>query len=161
MNGADESSTMGILEKILSIGSPRTRLLRSLAEIAGKKDAVVERIRRHASQCNVPRLSEELARIADEEDAHARVLRNILGASHLWPKREEMPAHEGSNNWERVSNDLQLLSDVTLALSRQRLHWETADPAIAEQLGLLASEDSRILPRLREVAAKLDPQAID
>ena len=143
------------------MASPDKKLVDDLAEITGRKQALVERLRRHATKCSVPRLREALERISAEEVRHVRTLTRILNDHHVWAKMPELPAHDGANNWERVSNDLELLSQLSLALGRQMLHWEAVNSEIAGEISTVISEDSLLLRQLREVAAKFDPQAFD
>jgi hypothetical protein len=49
----------------------------------------------------------------------------------------------------------------TLVLQRQAMRWESEHPAIGETLNKIASEASDSEFKLRRLAAKLDPQALD
>jgi hypothetical protein len=152
---------MGIFSWLRSSLSPRERLLNELADIAGRNEALAERLKRHAEMCAYPNIKAGLEQLAAKEEAHLKVLKNILADNEMWPKPPEPPAHEGSNNWERLSNDLGTLDELTNLLSRHAINWEPVDAEMSKRLFDVYSEDNDSTYVLRDLALRCDPQAID
>ena len=152
---------MGLLDRLNLTGSSRSRLLAKLAEITGRREMLAGRVARHSAMCSAPRLKEELAAIAAKEREQVNLLRRILSDAGIWPREAEAPAHDGSSNWERVSNDVEMLLRITIDLNKHLLDWNGEDPAIAAQLDAILEGDGLVMRRLREVAAKSDPQALN
>jgi hypothetical protein len=161
MDAIQQNSRMGILDKIFGYLSPGQRLLGKLADFAGQSDSLAKRLERHGERCSIPRLKEEVARLALEQNNQARELNRILSENSTWAKMPEPPVHSGSNNWERLSSDLEQLVQLALSLSRLALQWEGVDAKISDRIRAVALNDERLVPRLREVVEKLDPQALD
>jgi hypothetical protein len=152
---------MGILDKLFGYLSPRQRLLGELANFAGQSDSLAKRLEHHGGLCSIPRLKEEVARLAVEQNNRARELNRILSENSTWAKLPDPPVHSGSNNWERLSGDLEQLVHLALSLNRLALQWEGVDAKISERIRAVARNEERLVPRLREVVEKLDPQALD
>src|SRR6266851_3104589 len=114
---------MGILEKIRTSFSPKTRMLERLAVVAGRYESLAE-----------------------------------LGA---WPRLAETPSHDGSSNWERVSADLALQTELFRELNTQVVEWEGVDPNVAARLRVFLDGEDRNAGMLRDFALKCDPQAFD
>ncbi len=72
-----------------------------------------------------------------------------------------MPAHQGSNIWERISADQILLSRLYLDLNQQAVRWQGVDADVAERLWSVVNEQIALIDVLQEIAARSDPQAID
>lgn len=106
-------------------------------------------------------MKSELESIAAKEAQHVKILNGILADHARWAKLVEVPIREGANNWERISNDLALLNDIHLALSREAIHWEAVDPSVSDKIRAVADEDNGLVSELRKLALKSDPQALD
>lgn len=152
---------MGILEKLRSALSERDRLMRRLAEIAGRCEVLVMRLRRHADLCVYPAIANGVRAVAAAEARHERALRSILGERGLWPRPPEDKPGEGANNWERLSVDTEMLLALSQALARQALQCESFDPDLAQRLREIGSEAAESESQLRALALKCDPQALD
>jgi rubrerythrin len=142
-------------------GSPTERLLEALSDLAGKNQALVDRLHRHAELCMYPAMKAALDRLAATEAEHVKTLGAILAQHRRWPKLTELPARNGANNWERLTGDLAILSEISNHLARQAIHWEALDPDIAQLLQAIVDEDSHVLGELRKLALRADPQALD
>jgi rubrerythrin len=129
--------------------------------MAGQSEALVNRLRRHAERAMYPGIAQGVRAIAEKEAAHERALRAVLSERNLWPRPPEEVPHEGSNNWERLSNDLEILLLFARELHRHAMRWESENPALAETLKKIADEASDNEYELRRLVAKLDPQALD
>ena len=108
-----------------------------------------------------PAIAQGVREIAEKEAAHEKELRAILSERHLWPRPPEEVPHEGSNNWERLSNDLELLLFWARHLHQHAMRWEGENPQLSETLMAIANEASDNEFELRRLVAKLDPQALD
>lgn len=110
-----------------------------------------------------PAIAHGVREIAEKEAAHQKAMRAILAQRHLWPRPPEEVPHEGSNNWERLSNDLEILLLFARDLHRHAMRWEGEgeNPKLGETLMTIADEASDDEYELRRLVAKLDPQALD
>jgi hypothetical protein len=152
---------MEIFKRLRSAFSERDRLMRRLAEIAGRCEVLVERLRRHGGMCVYPALADGVRALAAIEARHERVLRSILAERECWPRQPEFPPREGANNWERLSGDTVMLLAFARELHRHALEWEGEDPALAERLAQVAAEADESEAQLRALSLKCDPQALD
>lgn len=152
---------MGIFSRLRSSLSPRERLMHELTEIAGLTEALAERLGRHAQMCAYPNIRAGLEHLAAAEGAHLKTFKDILAESALWPRPPEPVAHEGSNNWERLSGDLALLNALAHRLNRHAIDWEPDDAAMSKRLLDIYGEDRENAYALRDLALRCDPQAID
>jgi rubrerythrin len=151
---------MGLLDRLrTAISGPR--LIDELAILAGQSEALVNRLRRHAERAMYPAIARGVREIAEKEAAHDKALRDILAERNLWPRPPEEVPHEGSSNWERLSNDLEILLLFSQELHRHAMRWEGENPGLAETLTKVAGEASDDEFELRRLVAKLDPQALD
>src|SRR5208282_2626419 len=144
-------------------GSPSTRdaLLAELADIAGRKESPIERLERHAAMCTYPNIKAGLEQLAAREAAHLKALKATLTDNGMWPRPPEPPAHDGSSNWERLSGDLELASELSGMINRQSVVWEAIDPAMAKRFAEMYAEDYDNTSFLRDLTLKCDPQAFD
>jgi hypothetical protein len=153
---------MGLLDRLrTAISGPR--LIDELAILAGQCEALVNRLRRHAERAMYPRIAQGVREIAEKEAAHDKTLRGILAERGFWPRPPEEVPHEGSNNWERLSNDLEILLLFARELHRHAMRWEgeSENSELGETLKKVADEASDDEFELRRLVAKLDPQALD
>ena len=72
-----------------------------------------------------------------------------------------MPLHDGSNNWARLSGDLEVLGQLAADLRRNAMKWESVDDGIADTLLELALEDEVRESELRKLAMMCDAMALD
>ena len=152
---------MGILEKIRTSFSPKTRMLERLAVVAGRYESLAQRLERHAELCTYPNIKAGLERLAEDEADQANALRRVLADLGAWPRLAETPSHDGSSNWERISADLALQTELFRELNTQVVEWEGVDPNVAARLRVFLDGEDRNAGRLRDFALKCDPQAFD
>jgi hypothetical protein len=153
---------MGLLDRLRSaIEGPR--LVDELAILAGQSEELVNRLLRHAERVTYPALAQGVRDIAHKEAEHQKTMRAALSERGLWPRPPEEPPHEGSNNWERLSIDLEILLEFARNLHRHAMRWEGDgnNRALGEALMKVANEASDDEFQLRLLVAKLDPQALD
>jgi hypothetical protein len=152
---------MGFLDFFRESPSPRDSLLVELADIAGRKESLIERLERHAAMCALSNVKAGLEQLAAKEAAHLKTLRSTLTDHGMWPRPPEPPAHDGSSNWGRLSGDLELASELRNLINRQSVMWEATDPAMAKRFAAMYAEDYDNTSFLRDLTLKCDPQAFD
>lgn len=152
---------MSIIERIFATPAPEARRLSELAEIAGRHQELANRLARHAELCTYPNIAAGLRALAARQAEHARTLDTILVDRHVWSKLPRPLGPDGASNWQRTSEDLEILLELSRAMNQQALYWEGIDAAFAARLGTIAREDDRRVGELRDLALKCDPQALD
>ena len=154
------ASAMGFFDKLLS-SSPEKSAIADLAELAGRKEALVARLERHAEKCSYANIRAGLQQLAIKQAESFKTLRSILSDHDTWPRPPESEPHEGSNNWERLSSDLELLRTVAIGMQKAAGMWDGIDSGIAQKLLPIATADGDAESELRALALKCDPQALD
>ena len=152
---------MGFLDFFRESPSQHEVLLAELADIAGRKESLIERLERHAAMCSYSNIKAGLEQLAVREAAHLKALKATLTDHGMWPRPPEPPAHDGSSNWERLSGDLELASELSKMINRQSVMWEAIDPAMAKRFAAMYAEDYDHTSFLRDLTLKCDPQAFD
>ncbi len=152
---------MELLDRITQSLTARGRLLKELAAIAGRMQGLVNRVERHAQACVYPQMKLGLEQVAAAMKAHTKVLNTILSDNRVWAALPERPAHEGINNWERISGDLVLLGRLNVELNQHAVRWMSVDAEISEQLRAIVNDQVPLIDQLQEIGARSDPQAID
>ena len=153
---------MGLFERLRSaLAGPR--LIDELATLAGESEDLVARLRRHGARVTYQAIAQGVNEIAAKEDAHQKIMRTVLTEQGIWPRPPEQTGHEGTNNWERLSIDLQMLLLFARNLHRHAMRWEGEgeNAKLGETLKQIADEASENEFELRLLVAKLDPQALD
>jgi len=153
------ASAMGLFDWFRS--TPDKTAVAELADLAGRKETLMGRLRRHAAMCSYPTIKAGLERLAEEQAESFEVLRAILADRNTWPRPIEETPREGSNNWERLSGDLEILHALALGIQKAAGIWEGIDAAVAAKLMPIAVADGEAEARLRALALKCDPQALD
>ena len=153
------ASAMGFFDRFRP-SSDKTALAQ-LAELAGRKEALIDRLARHAAMCPYGTIRTGLERIAAQQGEGFKVLRSLLAEHQMWPRPPESTPHEGSNNWERLNHDLEMLGTIVSGIQTASRVWEGIDSATAEKLLAIAMTDGAAQIQLRALALKCDPQALD
>ncbi|HTR61898.1 MAG TPA: hypothetical protein VMH37_09360 [Candidatus Binataceae bacterium] len=154
------ASAMGFFDRFLA-SSPEKAAVADLAELAGRKEALIARLERHAGMCSYANLRAGLELLATNQAESFKTLRSILSDRDTWPRPPESEPHEGSNNWERLSSDLELLRTIAIGMQKAAGTWEGVDAGVAEKLLPIAVADGDAESELRALALKCDPQALD
>lgn len=152
---------MGIIEAIRTSLSPRTRMLRRLATIAGESERLAASLKRHAAMGDYPGLKLGLATAALAEAADAQALRVLLLAHDVWPALPTAELREGANHWARIGADLAAEVELVRSLNAAVAEWEGVDARIAERLRELGLGKDQTLGLLRDLGLRCDPQALD
>jgi hypothetical protein len=153
------ASAMGFFDRFVP-ASDKTALA-ELAEVAGRKEALINRLARHAAMCPYGTIRTGLEQMAAQQSESFKVLRSLLAERQMWPRPPESTPHEGSNNWERLNHDLAMLGTIVSGMQRASRVWEGIDSATAEKLLPIAIADGEAQSQLRALALKCDPQALD
>lgn len=153
------ASAMGFFERLLS--SPDKTALADLAELAGRKEALIAHLTHHAELCSLGTIKAGLQHVAAQQSEGFKVLRAILADRDTWPRPPEAAPHDGSNNWERLSHDLAILHAIAGGVQKAVSTWQGLDSALAEKLTPIAIADGEAESELRALALKCDPQALD
>ena len=151
---------MGFFQRLFLPASARADLLEELAVLAGRNQGLVERLKRHAPM-TASNIKTGVEALAEKEAGHVKVLHSILADSNVWSKLPESALHDGSNNWARLSGDLEVLGTLAADLRRNAMKWESVDEGIADTLLELAVEDEVRESELRKLAMMCDAMALD
>ena len=152
---------MGFFQRLRSLVTTKTSLLEELAILAGNNHGLVERMRRHAAICPYQNIKAGVVALAEKESQHVKSLNAILSDHNVWAKLPVLPLHDGSNNWARLSGDLELLGTLAADLRLASVKWEAVSEAISNQLRDLANDDDGHESELRKLAMKCDAMALD
>ena len=151
---------MGFFQRLFSPASARTELLEELAVLAGRNQGLVDRLKRHAALTS-SNIKAGVEALAEKEAGHVKVLNSILANHNVWSKLPEPALHDGSNNWARLSGDLEVLGTLAADLRLSAMKWESVDEGVADTLLELAIEDDDRESELRKLALKCDALALD
>jgi hypothetical protein len=151
---------MGFFRKLFSPASDRAELLDQLAALAGRNQGLVDRLKRHATLA-AANIKAGVEALAEAEAGHVKVLNSILADRDVWSKLPEPALHDGSNNWARLSGDLEVLRSLAADLRLNAMKWEAVDEGVAATLLELAIEDEDRESELRQIALKCDALALD
>ena len=151
---------MGFFQRLFSPASARAELLEELSVLAGRNQALVERLKRHAPQTAL-NIRTGVEVLAEKEAGHVKVINSILADRNVWAKLPEAALHDGSNNWARLSGDLEVLGTLAADLRLNAMKWESVDDGVAATLLELAIEDEYRESELRKLAMMCDAMALD
>ena len=141
--------------------SPRVSAVDHLAEATGSYATLAQNLARHAAICELPTIAAELPRLAEAAKERAEELRRMLRDRGVWPAPPFPPTPDGPSNWERLTSDLALQTELFGVLNQSIVEVEATDPDLAAALRKLAEKEDRNLGILRDLALKCDPQALD
>ncbi len=152
---------MGFFQRLFSPVSVRSELLEELAVLAGRNQGLVDRLKRHAALISSSNIKTGVEALAEKEAAHVKLIHSILADHNVWAKLPQPALHDGSNNWARLSGDLELIGALAAELRIDAMKWESVDESVAAKLLQLAIEDDDRESELRKLALKCDALALD
>ena len=152
---------MGLGARICDALSFEAHRLTRLARIAGESERLAQKLKRHAELCDGPNIKAGLEVLAIAETRDANALRDLLLPHRIWPTRSATIEGERANNWARVSDDLAAELEMVRALNGAIAEWEGVDREIATRLRTIATAKETTLGRLRDLALRCDPHALD
>ena len=155
------ATAMGLFDWLRPAASGEARDGAELAALAGRVEALEDRMRRHAAMCRYPQMKAAVEQLAAQQGEHLKTLKGILADRNAWAHPPTPVAHEGENDWARLSNDLTELATLVVDAQRAGIKLEGTDEATAQTLLAIAEQDSHYEAELRKIALKCDPQAID
>ncbi|MGA9724802.1 MAG: hypothetical protein WBQ86_20270 [Candidatus Binatus sp.] len=151
---------MGFFQRLFSPASARAELLEELAVLAGRNQGLVDRLKRHATLTSA-NIKTGVEALAEMEAGHVKVINSLLADNNVWAKLPEAALHDGSNNWARLSGDLEVLGALAAELRLNAMKWESVDEGVAATLLELAIEDEDRESELRKLALLCDALALD
>jgi hypothetical protein len=154
------ATSMGFFQRLFSPASARSELLEELSVLAGRNQGLVERLKRHAT-LSASNIKAGVETLAEKEAGHVKVINSILADRNVWAKLPEAALHDGSNNWARLSGDLEVLGTLAADLRLNAMKWESVDDGVAATLLELAIEDEYRESELRKLAMMCDAMALD
>ena len=152
---------MGFFQRLFSPASARAELLEELAVLAGRNQGLVDRLKRHAALISSSNIKTGVEALAEKEELHVKLIHSILADHNVWAKLPEAALHDGSNNWARLSGDLEVIGALGAELRINAMTWESVDEGVAEKLLQLAIEDDDRESELGRLALKCDALALD
>ena len=152
---------MGLATRICAALSFDAHRLTRLAQIGAASEQLAARLQQHAALCDAPNIKAGLASLAIAEANDAADLRELLALRQAVPQQASPSQHNGSSNWARISEDLAAELEMVRAINGAIAEWEGADREIAAILRTIAGAKEITLGRLRDLALRCDPQALD
>ena len=115
----------------------------------------------YAQACIYAHMKAKIEEVAAVTKSHVKLLNSILRDNRVWARLPEAPVHQGSNNWERVSGDLILLTRLNVELNQQAVKWQGVNADVAQRLFAIVNEQTPLMDTLQAIVARSDPQALD
>lgn len=137
----------------------RQKLIEVLRADYEEQAQAAAQLTHHAYQMYYPQFRERLLRIADEEQAHVRWLREkILALNGTIPQLTLSPK-PGRNSWECLLMDLEEEKQFCHAMLQQIFVADQIDPEIAEGLQRLRKDERRHRTEIEEMLMQSDANA--
>jgi hypothetical protein len=155
------ATAMGLFDRRRPSASGETRGKEELAQLAGRVEALEDRLRRHGTMCRYPQMQSAVGKLADRLGEQLQSLKGALADSNAWPRPPAAVAHEGENDWARLSGDLSELATLGDDMHRTAIKFESLEATTAKTLMTIAGQQSDYEAELRKIALKCDPQALD
>ena len=152
---------MGLFDRLRPSATGENRGKDELAQLAGRLEALEDRLHRHAAMCRYPQMQSAVEALAEHLAEQLKSLKAALADKNAWPRPPAAVAHEGENDWARLSGDLSELATLGDDMHRAAIKFEAFDPPTAKTLMTIADRQSDYEAELRKIALKCDPQALD
>lgn len=140
--------------------SNRSKLLEMLCKVYLDEAEDVARLTFHAQQMYYPQFRERLLRIAAEEQANARWLREKIIALGGSPPQASFTPEIGRNSWEYLRLDLEGEKHDDAELMELVRMAERIDPEIAEGLRRIRKEEQRHHAEILDMHLKSEPYTV-
>jgi hypothetical protein len=156
---------MGFWQRLIGGGpsgekDPRDLLPELLANYT-EEARLARQIRAHADQAPHQAGAQQLRRVADAQDRVVRLLAEKVAVLGGTPGDNAGPIKTGKNHWARVVHDMEDNHALGQRYNEQMIHWDPDCPDAAELFHTLNQEKIRINIRLRDIALRADPHALD
>jgi rubrerythrin len=139
----------------------RQRLLEVLRDEYVDEAKDVVQFEEHARRMTYPHFRERLLRIAEEEKAHVKWLRDKIQALGGEIPQMTFTVKNGRNSWENLLMDVEEEKrDHTVVLEQLYTAVEHADPEIAEGLHRIREDEKRHREEILDLLLRSDPYAL-
>jgi len=153
---------MGLLARLLG-ATPHTErhLLEDLLAAYRSEAEHAEHLRQHAALARYPQAAEQLRALADHEDRHAAVLRDLVLA-HGGGVPPIAPAPlAGGNPWARAVAAQQAAQRKRREMLQLVNRWDPEFVEVADVLRRIEREDGGVMGVYNDLVMRADPQSLD
>lgn len=154
---------MGLWARVRQLASrPERRLLADLGGAYHEELRLARQLRLHGERVPYPSLAAQLAALADQEEAHAALLREQIARLGGAVDPAGMGSTRGGRNyWERLTVDLQDLRAKSKRYRELADHWDIENAEAAGLFARISDEDIAMGRILVDLIARSDPHAQD
>ena len=142
-------------------GGGEVGLLADLLTDYREEIRLTRQIRDHAEKAPYPTLGETLKDMAAEYERHARLLQEKILSLGGQVDEAVDEIKGGENSWARLTQDLQDCKALERRYIEQAIRLDPEMPDIVELLRTLERETAGQCARLRDLALRSDPHALD
>jgi hypothetical protein len=153
---------MGLLARLLGAASHSDRhLLEDLLAAYRSEAEHAHHLRQHAALARYPQAAEQLRALADREDRHAAVLRDLIlahggGVPPIAP--EPLP---GGNPWARAVAAQQAAQRKRREMLQRVNRWDPEATDVADALRRIERDDGSVMGVYNDLVMRADPQSLD
>jgi hypothetical protein len=156
---------MGFWERLIG-GEPAAqkgsrRFLTELLDSYREEARLARQIRAHADRSPHPAGRQWLRTAVAEQERIVQLLRDKIEALGGTPVDEISLVKEGKNHWARVVHDLEDNQARERYYNEQVIYWDPDVPDAASFFLTLQQEKLRLNAKLREIAVRADPHALN
>lgn len=156
---------MGLWERLIGSGPAQekeaSRLLPELLASYTEEARLAGQIRDHAEHAPNHASIQVLQAVAEEQDQLVQLLHDKIVALGGETKNNIGPSKGGKNHWVRVVHDVEDNRELEQHYIQQATYWDPEFPDAADLFRTLEREKARLNARLRDVALRADPHALD
>src|SRR5262245_43929472 len=156
---------MGLWDRLIGTGPVEKNDARSvLPELLasyGEEVRLARQIREHADHAPHQVGTQQLRAVAEEQDRLAQLLGDKIVALGGEVSDHIASLRGGKNHWARVTRDLEENQALRRHYNEQAIRWDPDLPDVVVLYRTLEQGKTRIIARLRDIALRADPHALD
>jgi len=156
---------MGLWDRLIGTGPVEKNDARSvLPELLasyGEEVRLARQIREHADHAPHQVGTQQLRAVAEEQDRLAQLLGDKIVALGGEVSDHIAALRGGKNHWARVTRDLEENQALRRHYNEQAIRWDPDLPDVVVLYRTLEQGKTRIIARLRDIALRADPHALD
>jgi len=156
---------MGLWERLIGSGPAQekdaSRLLPELLASYTEEARLARQIREHAEHAPNHASAQVLRAVADEQDQLVQLLHDKIVALGGEAGNNVGSSKGGKNHWTRVVCDLEDNRALEQGYIQQLIYWDPEFPEAADLFRTLEREKGRLNARLRDIALRADPHALN
>jgi len=156
---------MGLWDRLIGTGPVEKNDARSvLPELLasyGEEVRLARQIREHADHVPHQVGTQQLRAVAEEQDRLAQLLGDKIVALGGEVSDHIASLRGGKNHWARVTRDLEENQALRRHYNEQAIRWDPDLPDVVVLYRTLEQGKTRIIARLRDIALRADPHALD